>query len=377
MAAVQRALASGAPPHAWLFAGPEGVGKATLARWLAQAVNCERNAIRAGGVGAQHPQNVARTNGEPSATISARTSTVVDAAPLHSAVAQESGVEPCGECAQCSRIERGIHADVMTVSIPERERDEPLHKDISVDQVREVERAVSLAPFEGRTRVVIFDPADRLSQGAQNAFLKTLEEPPANALFVLIASQEERLLPTIRSRCQRVEFGMVPAAEIENRLLQLNVDVEKARLLARLAAGRPGRALTMASDASQLERRRKLLEQARSLGSMPMVELIDITERLARRFREDREDVLERVGAWLSWWRDVLFVQSGAPESATAVDLMDALREDASRYEPTQVVAFVQALVKCRKRLEGNVQARIALDALVATAPRAITAASH
>ena len=131
VATVQRALASGSPPHAWLFAGPTGVGKAALARWLAQALNCEQTSVR-------------------------RDETVA--------------VEPCGECAQCTRIARDIHSDVLTVSIPPPE-DGVQHKDISVEQVREVEQAVALAPFEGRTRVAIIDPADAMSDGAQYAFL--------------------------------------------------------------------------------------------------------------------------------------------------------------------------------------------------------------
>ena len=352
VAAVQRALAGDAPPHAWLFVGPGGVGKATLARWLAQVVNCEP---------------VVSGPSTPPET-----------------------VRPCGVCSQCQRIARGIHADVVAVTIPPPE-DGVQHKDISVDQIRDVERAVALAPFEGRTRVVIIDPADRLSAGAQNAFLKTLEEPPPNAVFVLIAAREDALLPTVRSRCRRFEFGLVPAAEIEQALLalsgsedpdlrsdkDLHVAKEQARLLSRLAIGRPGRALELASDPSRLEKRRQALEQASALGGMPMGDLMDLSERLSRRFREDREDVLERLAAWLDWWRDVLLVRSGAPDGVTAFDMAEALGEDASRYERAQVLAFVQALMRCRERLQANVQARIALDALVVQAPRSMAAASH
>jgi DNA polymerase-3 subunit delta' len=323
VSAVQRALASGSPPHAWIFLGPHGVGKAVLARWLAQALNCERR-----------------------------------------------DAEPCGECAQCARIARGIHSDVITVSIPPSEPNEPLHKDISVDQVREVEQAVSLAPFEGRTRVVIIDPADAMSDGAQNAFLKTLEEPPPNAVFILIATQEDDLLPTVRSRCRKLEFGLVAAEEIESALREQGVDDEQARLLSRLAEGRPGRALALARDAKRLDKRRELLEEASTLASMPMADLMDLTERMARQFRERREAVFDRLSAWLSWWRDVLLVQSGAGESIANVDLAERLEADAGRYSRAQVIAFVQAVMKCRGRLEANVQARIALDAMIVSVPR-------
>jgi DNA polymerase-3 subunit delta' len=335
LAAVQRALASGSPPHAWLFAGPEGVGKAPLARWLAQAVNCERTAVRRD---------------------------------------ETSAVEPCGECAQCTRIARGILSDVVTVSIPPPE-DGVQHKDIGVDQVREIEQAAALAPFEGRTRVAIIDPADAMSDGAQNAFLKTLEEPPPNAAFVLIATRVDALLPTVRSRCRTVDFGLVAAGEIEAALRERSVDEEQARLLSRLAEGRPERALALAADPKRLDKRRELLAEASALAGMPMADLMDLTERMARQFRERREAVFDRLSAWLSWWRDVLLVQSGAGAGVANVDLLEGVRHDADRYERADVISFVQALGKCRERLEANVQARIALDAMIVIAPRAVARA--
>ena len=130
--------------------------------------------------------------------------------------------------------------------------------------------------------------------------------------------------------------------------------------------------MAMADDGSRLEKRNEALEQARMLASMPMADLMDLSERLAQQFRRDREPVFERLDAWLSWWRDLLLVSaSGESEDGVAnVDMLDALREDAGRYDQDGVVAFVQALRECRRRLEGNVQARIALDALLVRAPR-------
>jgi len=395
VAAVQRALASASPPHAWLFVGPEGVGKAALARWLAQAVNCERNVDAGGGVGARHQNDRSQSSTVSDDVAPSGSGDKVGAAPLHDDGPSASAVEPCGECAQCDRIARGIHADVQTVAIPSAE-DGPPHKEISVDQIREVQRAVALAPFEGRTRVVIIDPADKLSEEAQNAFLKTLEEPPPNVVFVLIATQGDALLPTVRSRCTLIEFGLVSTAEIEQALRSLRSDhpseawegegagsedpglhsggIEEsdAPLLARLAGGRPEKALALAGDPSGLEIRSEALEQARSLVTMPMADLMDLSERLAQQFRRDREPVLERLDAWMSWWRDVLLVSAsgGADDCITNVDLQEGLREDARRYERNDVLAFVQALRECRRRLEGNVQARIALDAALVRAPR-------
>ena len=369
VAAVQRALASTSPPHAWLFVGPEGVGKATLARWLAQALNCVANVDPGAGVGASLREEVPTSDDAPKINGVRDPANIPDASPLHTGEPQ-SAAEPCGECSQCDRIARGIHADVSAITILPPE-DGTQHKDISVDQIREVEQAVSLAPFEGRTRVVIIDPADDMSTGAQNAFLKTLEEPPPNTSFVLIATQEDALLQTVRSRCRRVGFTLVPVAAIEDSLKEQGLDAERARLLARLAGGRPGRALVLAQEPARIEKRQEMLKQARSLGSLPMADLMDLSERLAARFREDREAVLSRLAEWLGWWRDIMLVQSGAEEGIANVDLLGELREDASNYSPADAVTLVQALRSCRRGLESNVQARIALDAMMVMAPRA------
>ena len=372
VATVQRALASPSAPHAWLFVGPEGVGKAALARWLAQAVNCQAIVDPVGGVGAQHRQQITALNDESSKPMGADTEEMTDAAPLHPDAARAAAIGPCGQCAQCDRIARGIHADVSTVSVAAAEEG-PQHKEISVDQIREVQRAVALAPFEGRTRAVIIDPADKLSEEAQNAFLKTLEEPPPSAVFVLIATRGDALLPTVRSRCALIEFGLVSTAEIEEALRDRGIEEERARLLARLSNGRPEWALAMVDDASRLEKRSEALEQARALASMPMGDLMDLGERLAQQFRRDREAVLERLDGWLSWWRDVLLVSASgehAEDGVANIDMVGALSEDAGRYERDGVVSFVRALRECRRRLESNVQARIALDALLVRAPR-------
>src|SRR5512136_168368 len=180
--ALRAALRRGGLHHAYLFAGPEGVGKGMAARLLAQAANCER----------------------------------------------DDG-DACGACPPCRKIARGVHPDVLIV---ERERDmaragrwEPKggrtpSRDIVVDQVRElVDRRLSLRRFEGRRRVVVVDPADAMNPQAQNAILKTLEEPPPDTTLVLVASGADALLPTVRSRCLRLAFSPLPEAMLVERLV--------------------------------------------------------------------------------------------------------------------------------------------------------------
>lgn len=329
LAALKRYLASDGPPQAYLLVGPEGVGKATLALWLAQTLNC-----------------VNRGSSPPAA-------------------APDGG--PCGDCGQCRRVAQGIHADVLRVTV---EAGEAGRRAIGVDQVREVERAAALSPFEGRTRVVIIDPAEAMSTGAQNAFLKTLEEPPPNVVFILVAAQEGRLLETVRSRCRRIELGLVPLNRIEATLTAEGMEAERARLLARLSQGRLGWALAAAREASILERRGETVTSARELARQGVVQRLAVAERLAEQFGERRDLVLETLAIWRDWWRDVLLVQCGAEEGVVNVDRLEELRQDAASFQSAGVLAFVQALGAARRYLEMNVQARLALDWLAMSAPK-------
>ncbi|MDP2674740.1 MAG: DNA polymerase III subunit delta' [Dehalococcoidia bacterium] len=321
VAALERALREGRVAHAYLFVGPERVGKRALALKLAQALNCE--------------------GAEP----------------------------PCGECAPCRRIAGGIHADVQTVTVEEGE--EGSQKGIHVSQIREVERSAALKPFEGRCRFVIIDPAEEMNAAAQNAFLKTLEEPPPQVVFALVTADESHLLPTIRSRCRRLELRLPAVAEVEAALAANGVEAEQARLLARLSRGRIGWALEAADDASLLERRRELLSQARALASMTVAQRLDLAERLAPDFKRRPEALFAALEAWRDWWRDVLLMRAGAEDGVANVDRLAELREDAARHRSASVAEFVQAVGEAGHNLQENAQPRLVLEALLLGAPRA------
>jgi DNA polymerase-3 subunit delta' len=324
---LRRSLASGSPPHSYLFSGPERAGKRTAALWLAQALNC---ASPAGAAGMR---------------------------------------EPCGRCSACARIASANHPDIVMLGLEPAPAGE-MRTAISVEQVREAAAMAALNPYEGRTRVFIFDPAGRMTEEAQNALLKMLEEPPPHVVFVLVAAQDGRLLPTVRSRCQPVEFRLAPVGEIEEALRARGLAAQQAQLLARLSRGRPGWALAMAEDDSLLARRRSLLEQARSLHRLSMAQRFALSEALAADFRKDRESVFAVLAEWQGWWRDVLLVQADAQDGAANIDLLDALREDAAAYSRDQLLRFLRALSAAAEHLRSNVQARIALDALLLEAPR-------
>ena len=204
--ALRRALDGSRLPHALLIAGPEHVGKMSLALDLASALNC--------------------TGDE----------------------------KPCGECAGCSRTRRGLHTDIHVVGLQMAAGGARSRTLIGVDQVREVQREVALAPFEGGCRVVIFDGAELLSEEAANSLLKTLEEPPPGVYLLLLTPKPEALLPTVVSRCQTVDLKPVPSDIIAAHLVErLGMDADDADRAARLSGGRPGWAIRAAEDPELLE----------------------------------------------------------------------------------------------------------------------------
>lgn len=195
--ALTQALAQDRLHHALLLEGPEGVGKRAFADRFAQQANCER---------------------------------------------EDPAERPCGTCATCRSIAGDSHPDVVRVT-PDPSR---ASRTIGVDAIREVVRKAGYHRYGARKRVVIVDPAESMVAAAANALLKTLEEPTPHTHFLLVTSQPRALLPTIRSRCQRVRLRPVRETRLAEWLTARGID--DAPRLARLAEGSPGRALRLAEE---------------------------------------------------------------------------------------------------------------------------------
>lgn len=323
-----RAVRQGRGAHAYLITGPPHVGKGTLARTLAGVYLCPR----------PNP--------------------------------------PCDACSVCRRVAGGKHPDVDLLA-PGGPCDESEHdhtrdnaRDVRICQVRRAERLLNLAPFEGRTRVVIIDPADALNAQSADAFLKTLEEPPAASVIILTAIDVGVLPETVRSRCRLVTLRALPTAEI-GRILEAERDAPPARaaLLARLAAGRIGWALAAMDDPAFLEARAARLEGVAALATAGRAARFEHAEKLAGSFSRNREDVYAALSLWTSWWRDVLLIGAGTDDSIVNVDRRDELAAAAERHRPATVVAILRALRECRQDLEANISPRLALDWLMLRLP--------
>jgi DNA polymerase-3 subunit delta' len=338
LGALRSALARGALHHAYLFGGPEGVGKGTAARLLAQACNCE-------GEGSLGPG-------------------------LASPVASALGVDPCGVCGPCRKIARGTHPDVIVLAeervMVKAGRWEPKggrapSRDIVVDQVRDlVDHRLAMKRFEGRHRFVLVDPADAMNPQAQNALLKTLEEPPGDTTLVLVASSSELLLPTIRSRCARVLFAPLADAVVADRLVADGRSPEEARLAAALAGGSLGRAFALDAEA--------LAARAQAVGAAAALDPDDASTWIAfaRDQGGDREaarETCELLGVWL---RDVLAVQAAGEAAPLALgDLTPQTRAAAGALTPAQALWRIERARAAAAALRQNAAPALALERML------------
>jgi DNA polymerase-3 subunit delta' len=327
LGALRGALRRAQLHHAYLFGGPAGTGKARAAVLLAQAANCEGAAEPAG-----HRD------------------------------------DPCGTCGPCRKIERGVHPDVIVLQEErvmakagrwEAKGGRTPSRDIVVDQVRDlVDHRLSMKRFEGRRRFVVIDPADAMNPAAQNALLKTLEEPPEGTTLVLVAASPDGLLPTIRSRCLRVPFAPVPAEVIDERLRAAGRGEAEARLAAALAAGSLGRALAL--DPAELGALREAVRAAVALDPGDAGTWLAF----ARAHGEDRERAGELCELLALWLRDVLAAQAGGSGFALA-ELEGETRSAAAALSPAEVVRRRAEVARTAAALRQNASPVLALERLL------------
>jgi DNA polymerase-3 subunit delta' len=327
LAALDRAVQDGSPAHAYVFSGPEGVGKRTVALEFAAALNCTAPSDK-----------------------------------------------PCGACRPCLDTLAGRHPDVELVE-PGGLCDEPEHRDhadsrdLRICQVRRLERVLSLSPYGGGRRVAIIDAADTLRTEAANAFLKTLEEPPANTVIILLVERDERLPETVLSRCQKLAFHRLERSAIEGALLARDVDAVTAERIASAAAGRLGWALRAVDDASLLEERGRVLETVRRVAHAGRFERFAWARDAEGRGSDARERYLRELDLWEGWWRDVLTTASGGSEGLINRDYASDLVAEGTLYSAAEIVSFLKALLRTREYLQQNVDAQLALENLMLDLP--------
>ena len=321
---LSRSAAGGTLPPSLLFAGPAGIGKHLVALSLAQTMNCTDP--KGSGLGAQ------------------------------------GSVDACGVCAACSRIARGVHPDVIFVSPGDSGA-------IKIDQVRDVVDRAQYRPFEGRRRVVIIDEADALAHPAQNALLKTLEEPPSLSVFILVASRPDMLLPTVLSRCPQLRFRPLAADQIATALMARGLSETEARAVAATADGSLGHALQ--ERAGELVESRDIANRVLSQAAAqhdPARRLDSAKELLSKPAAgtTEREQMATHLRAMAVLLRDVGVLASGADAQTLAnSDVRPALERLTQTYHGERGTRAFAAVDRALFALKGNAGVKLVADWLV------------
>ena len=320
---LERSIREGRYGHAYLVVGPPQTGKATLALDMAMALNCPST------------EDV-----------------------------------PCGTCTQCLRISAGKHADVRVLSLESRPEGAS-RTEIGIDEVRELQHQASLKPYEGSHRVFIVDGAEQMSEEAANALLKTLEEPPPQVVIMLLTPEEGTLLPTVRSRCRRLELQPMPISRVA-RVLEERHSMEKSEAdrLARLSMGRLGWAITALEDPALVEEQRGEVERVAELSAGGLEGRFAYAAELASQHFGNRARARDALNTWLRWWRDLLLVTEGGGEFVYNEEWMESLEAQASRLTTRQVTEVIRSLLSTLDALEDNANPRLALEVLMLSLPQ-------
>jgi DNA polymerase-3 subunit delta' len=299
---LQNAVVSERVAGAYLFAGVQGIGKETVALYFANLILCEQ---------------------------------------------RTEEFSPCGECRACRKIESGNHPDLRIIR--------PDGAQIKIDQIRELQQQIFYQPLEGPRKIYILANTERMNPYAANSLLKTLEEPPAASTLILLTENIESILSTIRSRCQVLSFYPMPIEQLAVGLMdRFSIDKEAASAAAVLSGGVVGKAITLIKDGiSETETVPEILEETDPLAAF----------RLAEQFVEKDLDSLDEL---ITWYRDLLFLQQGAPvELLTHTNALGKLQTLVPRYSRIRLQQAIKTVFETKELLKRtNVTKIFALEVM-------------
>ena len=312
---LQDQVARGQTRHAYLFTGPHGVGRRTMALRLAQALNC---------------------------------------------VQPPTAGAFCGVCRNCTLIEKMQHPDLAVIQAEQR------GGTLKVEQVRDLQRSLALSPFEARYRIALLLHFEEANASAANALLKTLEEPGPSVVLILTAESAEILLPTIVSRCESLRLRPLPVEQVSLGLQELwKLPADEARLLAAISDGRPGYALQLHQHPEIRAQRTVWLQEHTRLLATNRVERY----RFADAMSKDKDAARALLLVWLSCWRDVLLQAAGASSLPVNLDIGEEIVGLAQQVGLDKAHQVVAALERTIRLIDENVNTRLALEVLMLDLP--------
>jgi len=308
-------VASGNFRHAYLFTGPDGVGRRTLALRLAQALTCTNPPVPG---------------------------------------------EFCGTCRACRGFGRGQHADLLVIELQEGDRE------IKIDALRELSRSLSRTPLEGKYQIGLLLDFQLASEEAANALLKTLEEPNPSVVLCLTAPDADSLSETIVSRCELMRLRPMTIDDLTRALVaKLSIDEKNAKLLTSLSGGCPGLALRWHEQPEILEQRSEWLTAGVQLLYANRVQRFAFAEKASK----DRTSLRNLLLVWLSLWRDVVIRTTHSSAPVSNPDNEETLAALSKQITPAVAQNAFQALERSLSRLDTNVNTRLALEGLLLELP--------
>jgi DNA polymerase-3 subunit delta' len=301
--------------HAYLFTGPSGVGRRTLALRFAQAINCSQ---------------------PPSVGI------------------------PCMQCRTCTLLEQMQHPDLAVVQA------EQIGEILKIDQIRELQHILALSPYEARYRIALLLRFEEAHISAANAILKTLEEPPGKVIFLLTADTLESLPATIVSRCETIRLMPAPRSQISQALSNLtNIDSQHAQLIASLSNGCYGLAMRMIQFPDIFKQRQDWINEFLELLHSSLVKRFASAET----FAQEKSSLLSILSSWIAFWRDVMLSTIKADFQPANLDYQVEIQKIASTIDSKIIFKSLLALRQTYNLVSRNINPRLALETLMLDLP--------
>lgn len=298
------------PYPSLVFSGPSGLGKRLCGIWYAAFLNCLQT---------------------------------------------DDDAAPCGTCGSCQKLLAGGHPDLHLSRVPDKKTV------VGVSDVREVIYEINHAPYEGRFRVWVIEEGERLNDEAQNALLKTLEEPPPRAVIVLVTHSQGTLLPTVSSRCRLMRFQALPNEQIDRALRKLGADEDRAASLAALCNGCYGKALRLYRDADVWEEQEQILDLFSRLPGADLWGAIETAQQLERTKHTNLRD---QLGLGMSLFRDLLVLSAGSTELVVHKERLEFLETLAANVSLVGIRGAVREFQEAEQFLHYNVNPRLLLQRL-------------
>lgn len=303
---LKRSLLNGKIAHSYLFEGVSGCGRKKTAIALIQALFC----------------------------------------------ADTIGGDACGKCPSCLKIENGNHPDIHFISpLPDK-------RDISIEQLRELQYDLSLRPYEAPRKACIIDPAERMNPNSANALLKTLEEPPGNALIILLTENAGMLISTVRSRCQLIRFAPLSLEHLLLLTVKNGMSPDAAALIAPMAGGSLQKAAEL-DDEALVTRRESALSKISQLNFNKIGTVFSAAEE----FSGNREATLEILDMLISFYRDAVHIGAGNFDIVNK-SVKSAIEQIAAKRPFPANLALLELIYETRKDVQRNANPKLALDHL-------------